>query len=124
LDSPPSPWLDVVASFEKLSAEHQQFAALRDLARRIASSGYASSLHPWTSMHTLCISQVDSPTRHLAPRLAISVLGEELEFRYVDTAVQERQWRRVVPSAAGFNRFVSFLDQLNWFGGAHRAADS
>jgi hypothetical protein len=117
-------WAEVQQFYENLSAGNPQFSALRDLTRRIASSGYASGLHPWTSMQDLCLSQVDTPRRHEAPHLRITAVLDELEFRYVDTAIRERQWVRVVPSTAGFDRFVSFLDQLNWFGGTHRDADS
>ena len=124
MNSVPASWADVQRFFDNLSAKDPQFGAIRYLTSQIARSGYALGLHPWTAMHELCICQIDSPGRHLAPHLRITSLGDGLEFRYIDTAIRERQWVRVVPNAAGFDRFVSFLDQLNWFGGVHCAADS
>ena len=119
-----STWSETQQFFESLAARHGQFAGLRDLATRIASSGYAAGLHPWTSMHDLCISQADIAAPHMSPHLRISTVEGGLEFRYVDTAVRDRQWTRVVPGAAGFDRLESFLEQLNWFGGGRRGADS
>jgi hypothetical protein len=119
----PGPWVEVLEYYDSLSREAPHLVPLRDLAHRIASSGYAAALHPWHSMKGLCIAQ--AAARHEdGPHLRITPVDGSLEFRYVDTPVREHQWVRTVPINAGFNRFVSFLDQLNWFGGVHRETDS
>lgn len=109
-------WGTVADFYNGLSVEHREFACLRDFVNRLAASGYASGLHPWTSMHEFCVSQVPSSGRHAQPHLRVSVKDGMLEFRYVDTAIRERQWVRTVPAEYGYDRFVSFVDELNWFG--------
>jgi hypothetical protein len=43
-----------------------------------------------------------------------------IEFRYVDSGVSGQQWLRIESATNAFDRFESFLKQLNWFGGIAR----
>ena len=40
----------------------------------------------------------------------------KLEFRYVDTYIESKQWYRVVDGARAFARLERFIKQLHWFG--------
>lgn len=117
-------WDEVATFYRDLSYRHPQFAGLRDFVSRLAVSGYASGLHPWTSMHELCISQVRSTERHAQPHLRIAARGGMLEFCYVDTSILDRQWARTVSAESGYDRFSTFLDELNWFGRARLDKDT
>ena len=76
----------------------------------------SEGLYGWTSMWDLCIVQSEVNYPDVGPHLRVSAVSEsELEFRYIDTAVLERQWTRVVPWDAAWDRFLVFLEQLHWF---------
>jgi hypothetical protein len=110
-------WEDVTSFLGNAASRIERLTALSNLASEIARSRYAPGLHPWTSMHDLCLSQVASPTRHQFPHLRISALsGDALEFRYIDTAIRSNQWHRQATPAEAFSRLESFFSQLNWFG--------
>jgi hypothetical protein len=73
-------------------------------------------------MHDLCVVQQEVSYPYHGPYLRISPLPEghalpdgQLEFRYIDTHISDRQWSRIVPSSAAFARLEKFLDQLHWF---------
>jgi len=86
------------------------------LARQIEGSRYACSLYGWTSMIDLYIAQTPSQTPFDGPRLRISVLdNDDLEFRYIDTGIEARQWHRVVKGEQALARLERFFDQLHWF---------
>jgi len=110
-------WENVTSFLNDSASRNERITALANLASEIARSKYALGLHPWTSMHDLCLSQVASTTRHLSPHLRISLtrLGA-LKFRYIDTAVESKQWHREATPAEAFGRLESFFAQLNWFG--------
>ena len=87
------------------------------LVEKIQSSPYQKGLFAWTSMHDLCIVQTPVEYPYNGPYLRIApIKNGELEFRYIDTAIEERQWHRVVDGAEGFVRLESFVKQLHWFG--------
>jgi hypothetical protein len=117
-------WGEVTTFYSELSAQHGEFACLRDFVNRVAASRYASGLHPWTSMHAFCVSQVPSPSRHVEPHLRVAAKNNTLEFRYIDTAIRQRQWVRIVSTESAYDRFVTFLDELNWFGRARPGNES
>jgi hypothetical protein len=56
--------------------------------------------------------------RTLRPHLRVAAKSNMLEFRYIDTAIRQRQWVRIVSTESAYDRFVTFLDELNWFGRA------
>lgn len=65
-------------------------------------------------MFDLCIEQTDAAP-YSGPYLKIAPLPTgSVEFRYIDTAVQARQWNREVPPEAVNARFLAFLEQLHW----------
>ena len=86
------------------------------VCERIASTGLASGLYAWTSMHDLCIAQVPPTYPYEGPYLRISPLpNAEIAFRYIDTKVENDQWHRTVPEDAAVPRLLSFFSQLAWF---------
>ena len=88
--------------------------AMAALAASISEGPLSTALFGWTSMLDLCIQQTDAAPRS-GPYLKVSPLsGEAVEFRYIDTAIPDRQWHRIVPLGAVEPRFQAFLDQLHW----------
>ncbi len=84
------------------------------LVEQIEASRYARGLYAWTSAVDLCIAQVPAP--YDGPYLHISVLHDgNIEFRYIDTAIEARQWHRVVAGEEAFSRLERFIEQLHWF---------
>jgi len=87
------------------------------LIREIEASPYVNGLFAWKSMHDLCIVQTpevsypyDGPLLRISPRL-----DGQVEFRYIDTLIEENQWFRVVDGANAFDRLERFIEQLHWF---------
>lgn len=98
------------------AAQTESTAALHDLASRIEASGLAEGLHGWTSMFDLYIAQTEVTYPYDGPYLRISPTGSNsLEFRFVDTRITAKQWKRTAPATAAWDRLISFLEQLNWF---------
>ena len=90
--------------------------AMHALVSEIESSRYKDGLYAWTSANDLCIVQRPVSYPYNGPYLRISPLANgQLEFRYIDTSVEGKQWHRVVDGAAGFTRLERFLGQLHWF---------
>jgi len=110
-------WQSVVAFFDGLAGQDPVFVPMRALVHEIAISDFGSGLYPWTSMHDLCISQTPSTNPQESPHLRISLKSaSEIEFCYVDTAIEARQWRRVESPEYALGRLLVFFDQFNWFG--------
>ena len=113
------PWSEIVAfyrEFRKGGHDNPALVGLEALAAHIAAGPLRTALHGWTSMTTLLVTQTDhNPVTEGSPHLRIAVLSSgQLEFRYVDTVVDDRQWRREVPPEAAVARLDQFLDQLRW----------
>jgi hypothetical protein len=114
------PWTSIVVRLRRNQkamtggAFQAALDGIEQLASFIADGPLNSSLFGWTSMYDLCVQQVDiAPCT--GPYLRVSPLSSGLiEFRYIDTAIAERQWRRVVPPDAAAARLTTFLDQLRW----------
>jgi hypothetical protein len=86
------------------------------LIREIGSSRYKEDLFAWTSEFDLCIVQTPVTYPYDGPYLKISPFKDgQLEFRYIDTPMEAKQWRRVVAGADAFARLERFLEQLHWF---------
>ena len=111
------PWEDLNKAFESLVELGESFRAMSKLIEDIQTSRYKDGLFAWKSMHCLCIVQtpvIKHP--HYGPYLQISpVTNGQLEFRYVDTNITEKQWCRVVDGNGGFARLELLLEQLHWF---------
>src|SRR5262245_2410593 len=111
-------WSDIASYYGRLVDAGLPLSHMFEVVSRIRDSRYARGVVAWTSMHDLCIAQTaqepfDGPYLRVSPRP-----DGTLEFRYVDTYIEDRQWHRTVPGADGFSRFERFVDQLRWFGPA------
>ena len=88
-----------------------------DLVEHITPSSYATGLFAWISMYDLCIAQTPVTYPYDGPYLRISPRENgELEFRYLDTAIVNKQWHRTVAGQDAFSQLERFIDQLHWFG--------
>ena len=120
----PSPWTGVLTFFDERAAENAYFEPMRALAHDLANSTYGPALHPWTSMHDLCISQTEPRYPQAFPHLRIGLKSpSEIKFRYIDTGNQQRQWHRTESPAQAIERLETFFDQLNWFGRRRHTVD-
>lgn len=115
-------WTSIVGSIRDRSPNDatgpfaSAFCGVEVLALFIANGSLSSVLFGWTSMFDLCIQQVEVEP-FSGPYLRVSPLHSgQIEFRYVDTAIAKRQWRREVMPDAAVARFVGFMDQLGWVG--------
>jgi hypothetical protein len=89
--------------------------AMLHLVEEIKTSQYARALHAWTSMHDLCIVQGPCTHPYDGPYLRITPLFDGcIELRYIDTPIEEKQWRRRVKEEDAFRRLERFIDQLHW----------
>jgi hypothetical protein len=96
--------------------DRPSLCALAALARRIDTSQLAAGLFAWTSLFDLCIVQGPVSYPYNRPFLRLSpVSGDQIEFRYVDTWNEAKQWSRKVDCAQVGSRLLNFLDQLRWF---------
>jgi hypothetical protein len=87
------------------------------LVDHILTSQYAKGLFAWTSMHDLCVAKMPATTRDPGPYLKISPLFDgNVDLRFIDTGIENRQWHRMVPEDEAFARLERFFDQLHWFG--------
>jgi hypothetical protein len=108
-------WDEIKAFYESRVDAGLRLEAMVRLIDQITSSPYRS-LYAWTSMHDLCITQTSAPYPHEWPYLRISPLFDgRVEFRYIDTHVEQKQWSRIVAEDAAFERLERFFQQLNWF---------
>jgi hypothetical protein len=113
-----SSWSDIRKHYARYTESLPELRSMVQLIERIEASPYANGVWAWTSMFDLCVAQmpVANPLS-VGPYLRISPLHDgNIDFRYMDTAIKDRQWHRVVPAAEAFSRLERFFDQLNWFG--------
>lgn len=109
-------WPSIVARYANVAPADPSIAGIGTLARHIQETELSSGLFGWTSMFDLCITQTavsypyDGPYLRVAPRSDGMV-----EFRYIDTHVEDQQWHRNVPATDVIARLHSFLRQLHWF---------
>ena len=89
-------------------------ASIGALAEEIDRTWLGDRLFGWTSMHDLCIQQLNRPP-YTCAYLRISPLRSgQVDFRYVDTPIESLQWHRIVAAQDTTRRFVGFLNQLKW----------
>lgn len=109
------PWGEIAESYREIGTTPAH-VELGLLCEQVSKSKLAGGIHAWTSMSTLNVVQSETAWPYNGPVLRISPVDEsELEFRFEDTLVKSRQWVRVVPATAAWERLVAFLDQLHWF---------
>jgi len=123
-------WPSIVASIQgrRLTDAADPFASafggVEALASFIASGPLNSVLYGWTSMFDLCIQQIDVAP-YSGPYLRVSPLHSgRVEFRYVDTAIAQRQWHRETTPDAVVPRLIRLMDQLGWTAEPVRQNDS
>ena len=116
------PWEEIYrfyVTLEQIYATLDQTESSRamvQLVREIESSRYKQGLFAWTSAFDLCIVQTPMTYPYDGPYLKISPVKDgQLEFRYIDTPIEAKQWCRVVGGANGFARLECFLEHLHWF---------
>ena len=67
-------------------------------------------------MFDLCITQTAVSYPYDGPYLRVKpLLNGMVEFRYLDTLVQDQQWQRTVAASETVARLRGFLAQLHWF---------
>ena len=89
-------------------------ASIEKLVAHIAKGPLASALYGWSSMSDLCVQQLDVQP-FSGPFLRVSPQADgAVEFRYHDTAIEDRQWTKRVPPEGVVGRFDAFLEQLHW----------
>ena len=109
------PWGKIQQQYEEIAEIHPYMSSMRDFVRHIAQGDLGQALFAWTSMHDLCIVQTRVQHPYIGPYLKVSPLKSgEIEFRYVDTYVDERQWVRTVPGGDAIQRLHQFIEQLHW----------
>ncbi len=107
-------------SWNKLSEHYrgrneESLVALGDLCQKIDDGYFSAVVYGWSSMWDLCIVQNKVAYPYDGPYLKISPTSEnELEFRYVDTNMEAKQWFRVYAAAEYEEAFNSFIEKLHW----------
>ena len=110
------PWDQIRAHYRSLVKAGSSLRAMHELVRSIESSRYRDGIFAWTSMYDLCIVQTPVNYPYDGPYLRVSPLHDgQLEFRYVDTAIEDKQWSRVVDGPGSFARLERFFEELHWF---------
>ncbi len=113
------PWSKVTKFYRDIAEKNPFFRPLADLAEQIETSKYATGLHPWTSMHTLCISQTaeaDSDKEVL--RISLDPRDGVLVFDFQETGStlsKYEHWVRRCSPDEGFHRFERFMQLKKWF---------
>jgi hypothetical protein len=110
------PWNEISSRYrEAVESGQTGVLGMLRLVEQIETSPYVRVLHAWTSMHDLCIVQVPCTYPYDGPYLCISPRFDgTIEFRYIDTQIESRQWHRVVKEEEAFQRLERFIDQLHW----------
>ena len=110
-------WDEIEARYREPVDASVSVRGMLRLVEQIKGSTYARALHAWTSMFDLCIVQIpctypfDGPYLRISPRF-----DGTIEFRYIDTPFESKQWHRVVKEEEAFQRLERFMDQLHWVG--------
>ena len=109
------PWYTIREMYARSVSGWPPLGAMLALIERIEQS-QLNALFGWKSMHDLYIVQTPVTYPYNGPCLRISPQSDgTIEFRYIDTSIADKQWSRVVPGPAAFDRLVGFTTQLHWF---------
>ncbi len=107
------PWPNIRTFYEKYG-----LVGMAQLVRQIENSPYVDGLYAWTSMHDLCVIQHPVDPSYSPPHIKVSPLYDgTVEFRYIDTAIEKKQYRRLAKEEGAFSRLERIIDQLHWFSG-------
>ena len=113
------PWQKIAEFYRSIAEKNDFFQPMARLAKQIELSKYANGLYGWTSMHTLCISQIleaDSDKEVL--RISRDVQSGALVFDFQETGStlpKYQHWTRRCSPDEGFSRLESFLRLKKWF---------
>jgi hypothetical protein len=79
-------WQKVTSFYRDITEKNPFFRPMMELAEQIAASKYACGLHPWTSMHTLCISQTpEADTDKEVLRISLDPRDRVLVYDFQET---------------------------------------
>ena len=109
------PWSDISDHYKEYN--YSTTKALCDLSLKIGAGDFNVELFGWTSMLDLCISQQNVSYDDLTnvSFLKISCISKnDLEFRYLDTEIEKKQWSRIYPANQACAALSKFIDQLHW----------
>lgn len=108
------PWSDLATHFR--NPEEPACTAIAELCDYIDARSIRSGVHGWQSMYTLCVVQIPVAYPYEGPRLQIEPVSYgTVEFRYIDTHVRQRMWKRTEPLDRVIARFRKTIIQLRWF---------
>jgi hypothetical protein len=109
-------WDEIRGHYADLADRDPRLGAMKALVDQIEVSPTLSRLYAWTSMLDLNIVQTPVTYPYDGPRLVVSPTSDgAIDFRYVDTPIESKQWRRTVSGAEAFGRLQHFTEQLRWF---------
>jgi len=117
------PWSEIIERYT--NSDTESLKAIGSLCESINAGPYGRSVHSFTSMGDLCICKTPNISKGATgPILKFTAINErEVEYRYIDTFIEGRQWYRVVPSDQVTSQFYRFAEQLNWFEGDGSVAE-
>lgn len=105
----PRSWGEIKEFYEELVNAGLPVQGMVRLVDQIRTSQYAGGLFAWTSMHILCVAKKPATIQDPGPCLKISPTYDgNIDFRFVDTAIESRQWHRVVLEDEAFARLERF----------------
>jgi hypothetical protein len=109
-------WNDVLKLYDSLtSQEGLDFRFMADLVKNIMHSRCSIGLFPVTSMHTLILGQ--TPEFELE-RNTLSIelqKGNQVKFELNSSAIESKNWTRVIPANEAFSALETFLESEKWF---------
>jgi hypothetical protein len=109
-------WASIMVRYAEAPTSDASINGVATLARHIQATELSTGLFGWTSMFDLCITQTEVSNPYTGPYLRIKPLSDGMvEFRYLDTQIEEQQWKRTVPASETVARLRGFLAQLHWF---------
>jgi hypothetical protein len=110
------PWEEVVEFFAGLARHNSPFEPLHSFVVEVATSRYAATLFPATSMHTLLISQSAQFDRRKEVLEVEFRAGEQkFFFQYWESEGAKKRWSKECEGGAAFRTFERFLELKKWF---------
>lgn len=112
-------WQKVTKFYRDITEKNPVFRPMTELAEKIAASKYASGFYPWTSMHTLCISQTpEADSEKEVLRISLGPRDGALVYDFQETGStlpKYKHWIRRCSPDEGFTRFERFVQLKKWF---------
>jgi hypothetical protein len=110
------PWSEIRFSYKRLVEAGYLAGSMVAFVEKIEASRYVNGLYAWISIYDLCVVQIPVKYPYDGPYLRIRPLFDgNIDFRFIDTTIEERQWHRLVREEDAFSRLESFIEQLHWF---------